>query len=166
MRGHRERVGEAVDDRHGPDERHRHEVKPGRRGEDQRAGHLDGLRRDQEAPPVRAVGGDSGQRREKKRRNRSRESHEPENESGVGQTQHEPALRHDLHPGPDVREKEADPVAAERRVHERSEHPAPRRDEAARRRHPQARPGRLEEGLVGGAALQLLLVAHARERET
>ena len=75
--------------------------------------HHDGLRDQQQAALVDAVGNDSAKEREEQERDRSGEPDNAQPEGGVGEGENQPALGHVLHPGADVGEEIAAPEEAE-----------------------------------------------------
>jgi hypothetical protein len=75
-----------------------------------RCRHLHVLRREQRTPAIASVGEHAARKREEDDRQLLQERIEAEEERRVGQRQHQPVLRHDLHPGADARGAGAEPL--------------------------------------------------------
>ncbi len=89
-------------------------------GERERGRHLDELRADEQPLAIVAVGDDAAEEREEEDRQLPQEVVEPEIEPrGIGEVEHEPALRDLLHPGADGRGEGAEPEHPEIAVRER-----------------------------------------------
>ena len=95
-------------------------------GERARGRHLDVLRPNQCAPSIVSVGQHAADQGEEDDWQLLQEHVEPEEERGIGQRQHEPVLRDDLHPRADARRAGAEPLDAEVAVGKRGEHTAQR----------------------------------------
>ena len=86
--------------------------------------HLHVLRPEQHAAAVDAVGDDAADQREQYDGDLAQETVEAQQKRRAGDGKHQPALRHDLHPGADRRSAGAEPQQAELAVMESLEDPA------------------------------------------
>jgi len=84
-------------------------------GEHARRRHLHALRRDQRPAAIVAVREHAADEREQDDRQLLQKRVEAEEERRVGQRQHQPVLRDDLHPGADARGAGAEPLDAKNR---------------------------------------------------
>ncbi len=129
-----ERLRHPCDDRQREDMPDADDVPVDERGQGECGRHLDVLRHQQELPPVASIRDDAADQREEQDGGFTEERIEPEIESRcrAGDRQHEPVLRHLLHPRADARGERTGPQHAKVAIVERGRETTQRSDRQRR----------------------------------